>query len=100
MEHALAEYYKAYENCLFSCEGSYELREFKDFYPAIAGEGIGEGVAIENKGTDAVASMNQGHWGGICHCPYGCDTTTPFFWNLVSCFMCQEWNPWENVSQL
>ncbi|KAJ6658218.1 hypothetical protein lerEdw1_001485 [Lerista edwardsae] len=36
MEHALAEYYKAYENCLFSCEGSYELREFKDFYPAIA----------------------------------------------------------------
>ncbi|XP_066483672.1 endoplasmic reticulum protein SC65 [Tiliqua scincoides] len=36
MEHALAEYFKAYENCLFGCEGSYELREFKDFYPAIA----------------------------------------------------------------
>ncbi|XP_062993917.1 endoplasmic reticulum protein SC65 isoform X2 [Elgaria multicarinata webbii] len=36
MEHALSEYYKAYENCLAGCEGSYELREFKDFYPAIA----------------------------------------------------------------
>ncbi|KAK4808700.1 hypothetical protein QYF61_020189 [Mycteria americana] len=36
MEQALAEYYKAYENCLASCEGAYELQEFKDFYPAIA----------------------------------------------------------------
>uniref|UniRef100_A0A8B9PQQ8 Endoplasmic reticulum protein SC65 n=1 Tax=Apteryx owenii TaxID=8824 RepID=A0A8B9PQQ8_APTOW len=36
MEQALAEYYKAYENCLAGCEGSYELQEFKDFYPAIA----------------------------------------------------------------
>ncbi|XP_034611760.1 endoplasmic reticulum protein SC65 [Trachemys scripta elegans] len=36
MEHALVEYYKAYENCLAGCEGAYELREFKDFYPAIA----------------------------------------------------------------
>ncbi|XP_038241204.1 endoplasmic reticulum protein SC65 isoform X2 [Dermochelys coriacea] len=36
MERALAEYYKAYESCLAGCEGSYELREFKDFYPAIA----------------------------------------------------------------
>nr|XP_034991063.1 endoplasmic reticulum protein SC65 [Zootoca vivipara] len=36
MEHALSQYYKAYESCLTGCEGSYELREFKDFYPAIA----------------------------------------------------------------
>ncbi|XP_048373074.1 endoplasmic reticulum protein SC65 isoform X2 [Sphaerodactylus townsendi] len=36
MEHALAEYYKVYENCLAGCEGSYELHDFKDFYPAIA----------------------------------------------------------------
>uniref|UniRef100_A0A670JP86 Prolyl 3-hydroxylase family member 4 (inactive) n=1 Tax=Podarcis muralis TaxID=64176 RepID=A0A670JP86_PODMU len=36
MEHALSQYYKAYENCLTGCEGSYELREFKDFYPAVA----------------------------------------------------------------
>ncbi|NXG38753.1 SC65 protein, partial [Dromaius novaehollandiae] len=36
MEQALAEYYQAYENCLAGCEGSYELQEFKDFYPAIA----------------------------------------------------------------
>ncbi|KAM6334030.1 endoplasmic reticulum protein SC65 [Alca torda] len=36
MEQALAEYYKAYEDCLASCEGAYELQEFKDFYPAIA----------------------------------------------------------------
>lgn len=37
MEQALAEYYKAYEDCLAGCEGAYELQEFKDFYPAIAG---------------------------------------------------------------
>lgn len=36
MEQALAEYYKAYEDCLASCEGAHELQEFKDFYPAIA----------------------------------------------------------------
>ncbi|NXF60053.1 SC65 protein, partial [Ciccaba nigrolineata] len=36
MEQALAEYYRAYEDCLAGCEGAYELQEFKDFYPAIA----------------------------------------------------------------
>ncbi|XP_019405941.1 PREDICTED: synaptonemal complex protein SC65 isoform X2 [Crocodylus porosus] len=36
MEQALVEYYKAYENCLASCDSTYELVEFKDFYPAIA----------------------------------------------------------------
>ncbi|XP_073182324.1 endoplasmic reticulum protein SC65 [Lepidochelys kempii] len=36
MERALGEYYNAYESCLACCEGAYELREFKDFYPAIA----------------------------------------------------------------
>ncbi|XP_009992505.1 PREDICTED: synaptonemal complex protein SC65 [Chaetura pelagica] len=36
MERALAEYYKAYDDCLAGCEGAYELQEFKDFYPAIA----------------------------------------------------------------
>ncbi|XP_032093568.1 endoplasmic reticulum protein SC65 [Thamnophis elegans] len=36
MEHALSKYYEAYENCLAGCEGSYEVSEFKDFYPAIA----------------------------------------------------------------
>lgn len=44
MEQALAEYYKAYEDCLAGCEGAYELQEFKDFYPAIAGSGgLGDG---------------------------------------------------------
>lgn len=41
MEQALAEYYKAYEDCLAGCEGAYELQEFKDFYPAIAGDRAG-----------------------------------------------------------
>ncbi|XP_035756006.1 endoplasmic reticulum protein SC65 [Egretta garzetta] len=36
MEQALAEYYRAHEDCLAGCEGAYELQEFKDFYPAIA----------------------------------------------------------------
>lgn len=42
MEQALTEYYKAYEDCLAGCEGAYELQEFKDFYPAIAGEWAGD----------------------------------------------------------
>jgi len=37
MEQALAEYYKAYEDCLAGCEGANELQAFNDFYPAIAG---------------------------------------------------------------
>ncbi|NXH12650.1 SC65 protein, partial [Bucco capensis] len=36
MEQALAQYYKAHEDCLAACEGAYELQDFKDFYPAIA----------------------------------------------------------------
>ncbi|XP_075033270.1 endoplasmic reticulum protein SC65 [Mixophyes fleayi] len=36
MEQALPLYYKAYNSCLTSCEGVYEMREFKDFYPAVA----------------------------------------------------------------
>lgn len=45
MEQALSEYYKAYEDCLAGCEGAYELQEFKDFYPAIAGSaGLGEAI--------------------------------------------------------
>ncbi|XP_068120006.1 endoplasmic reticulum protein SC65-like [Hyperolius riggenbachi] len=36
MEQALPLYYKAYNTCLTGCEGVYEMREFKDFYPAVA----------------------------------------------------------------
>ncbi|XP_053554834.1 endoplasmic reticulum protein SC65 [Bombina bombina] len=36
MEQALPLYYKSYDHCLSSCEGTYEMREFKDFYPAVA----------------------------------------------------------------
>ncbi|XP_063315317.1 endoplasmic reticulum protein SC65 [Pelobates fuscus] len=36
MEQALPLYYKAYDSCLTGCEGTYEMREFKDFYPAVA----------------------------------------------------------------
>ncbi|XP_063815908.1 endoplasmic reticulum protein SC65 [Pseudophryne corroboree] len=36
MEQALPLYYKAYNSCLTGCEGVYEMREFKDFYPAVA----------------------------------------------------------------
>lgn len=43
MEQALAEYFQAYEDCLAGCEGAYELQDFKDFYPAIAGERAGPG---------------------------------------------------------
>ncbi|XP_048416538.1 endoplasmic reticulum protein SC65 [Stegostoma tigrinum] len=36
MEHALPEYYKAYEECISGCEESCDVTAFKDFYPAVA----------------------------------------------------------------
>ncbi|KAF4100062.1 endoplasmic reticulum protein SC65 [Onychostoma macrolepis] len=36
MELAAAEYFKTFSTCLMSCEGSYDVQEFKDFYPALA----------------------------------------------------------------
>lgn len=38
MEQAVAQYLEIYSNCLAGCEGSYEIVEFKDFYPTLAGE--------------------------------------------------------------
>lgn len=37
LERACEEYMKAYEVCVEVCEGSYDLKEFKDFYPTLAG---------------------------------------------------------------
>ncbi len=38
MELAAAEYFKTFNMCLMSCEGSYDVQEFKDFYPSLAGQ--------------------------------------------------------------
>ena len=38
MEQATTEYLKMYDLCLAGCEGSYEVTEYKDFYPTLAGE--------------------------------------------------------------
>lgn len=37
MERALAEYLAIFARCLAGCEGAHEQVDFKDFYPAIAG---------------------------------------------------------------
>ncbi|CAM4517057.1 cartilage-associated protein [Caretta caretta] len=36
MELALPDFFKAYEDCLAACEGSREIKDFKDFYLSIA----------------------------------------------------------------
>ncbi|XP_067869760.1 endoplasmic reticulum protein SC65-like [Heterodontus francisci] len=36
MENALPEYYKAYQECISGCDESYDVTDFKDFYPAVA----------------------------------------------------------------
>ncbi|XP_051519760.1 endoplasmic reticulum protein SC65 [Myxocyprinus asiaticus] len=36
MELAATEYFKTYNLCLASCEGSYDVQEFKEFYPTLA----------------------------------------------------------------
>lgn len=38
MEQAITHYFEVYDDCLAGCEGSYEILEFKDFYPTLAGE--------------------------------------------------------------
>lgn len=38
MEEALGQYFEAYNSCVAGCEGSYEIVEFKDFYPTLAGK--------------------------------------------------------------
>ncbi|XP_061568498.1 endoplasmic reticulum protein SC65 [Cololabis saira] len=36
MEQAITQYFEIYSLCLAGCEGSYEIVEFKDFYPTLA----------------------------------------------------------------
>ncbi|XP_068193069.1 endoplasmic reticulum protein SC65 [Antennarius striatus] len=36
MEQSVTHYFEIYDNCLAGCEGSYEILEFKDFYPTLA----------------------------------------------------------------
>ncbi|XP_028268608.1 endoplasmic reticulum protein SC65 [Parambassis ranga] len=36
MEQAITQYFEIYSLCLGGCEGSYEITEFKDFYPTMA----------------------------------------------------------------
>lgn len=36
MEQAITQYFEVYNLCLAGCEGSYEILEFKDFYPTLA----------------------------------------------------------------
>lgn len=36
MEQAITQYFEIYNSCLAGCEGSYEILEFKDFYPTLA----------------------------------------------------------------
>lgn len=45
MELAAAEYFKTYNMCLLSCEGSYDVQEFKDFYPTLAGQWCHEALS-------------------------------------------------------
>ncbi|XP_013878381.1 endoplasmic reticulum protein SC65 [Austrofundulus limnaeus] len=36
MEQAITQFFEIYDLCLAGCEGSYEILEFKDFYPTLA----------------------------------------------------------------
>ncbi|KAM3597672.1 uncharacterized protein V6R79_007858 [Siganus canaliculatus] len=36
MEQAITQYFEVYSSCLAGCEGSYEILEYKDFYPTLA----------------------------------------------------------------
>ncbi|NXE28130.1 SC65 protein, partial [Ardeotis kori] len=79
MEQALAEYYKAYEDCLAGCEGAYELQEFKDFYPAIAGDRVGgHGLVAEGwggaDGAQCLTPAPPDHFVSVLQCKVDCET--------------------------
>ncbi len=38
MEQAIKLYFEIYSSCLVGCESAYEILEFKDFYPTLAGK--------------------------------------------------------------
>lgn len=38
MELALRDFMKVYDECLAACEGPRDVKDFKDFYPSIAGQ--------------------------------------------------------------
>lgn len=38
MELALRDFFKVYDECLAASEGPRDVKDFKDFYPSIAGE--------------------------------------------------------------
>lgn len=38
MELALRDFFKVYDECLAASEGPRDVKEFKDFYPSIAGQ--------------------------------------------------------------
>lgn len=38
MELALQDYFKVYDECIAASEGCREIKDFKDFYPSIAGK--------------------------------------------------------------
>lgn len=37
MELALRDFFKVYDECIAASEGSRQIKDFKDFYPSIAG---------------------------------------------------------------
>lgn len=41
MELALPDFFKTYDDCTAACEGSREIKDFKDFYLSIAGGWLG-----------------------------------------------------------
>lgn len=49
MEQAITQFFEVYDDCLAGCEGSYEIVEFKDFYPTLAGS-AGETGGREGRG--------------------------------------------------
>ena len=59
MEQAITQYYEIYASCLAGCEGSYEILEFKDFYPTLAGKTRSGSVCVgrENDGSVLTFSL-------------------------------------------
>lgn len=59
MEQAITQYFEIYSSCLAGCEGSYEIVEFKDFYPTLAGKKKTDSVqyALDEKITACVTHV-------------------------------------------
>ena len=75
MELALRDFFKVYDECLAACEGPRDVKDFKDFYPSIAGQFV------------SIVFMTPSLFSSLCFIECVCSL------ELLRTFMCLDFFP-------